>query len=219
MPGGEHMIKPQALIVFLAVLAVCVPGAGATGLQVTVDNGSTENLFPWWPLAFPSGCRIQMLYDRSAINYAGAVNEFELQKSTYATSTYAGAKFYLCHTGLAALTNNFRNNYGGNTPALVASFSSYNLPARSGFYPIPMATTFAYNNADNLILEITYESSSGAGAGLYCGSMSTPHRCFGRGSSAETGTVDYWGYNARLSFSYYSGVAPASLGRVKALFR
>lgn len=213
------MKKSTRLIIPFMALAALAAAAGATGYQVTVDNGSTENLFPWWPLAFPGGCRIQMLYDRSAINYAGAVNEFELQKSTAATSTYAGAKFYLCHTSLSALTKNFRDNYGGNTPALVATFSSYVLPARGGFYPVPMATTFAYNNVDNLILEITYESSSGAGAGLYCGSMSTYHRCFGRGAGAETGTVDYWGYNARLSFSYYSGVAPASLGRVKALFR
>lgn len=213
------MGKPALLIITFAALAAFAAAAGATGVQVTVDNGSTENLFPWWPMAFPGGCRIQMLFDREAIDYAGTVNEFELQKSSAATSTYAGAKFYLCHTGLSALTTNFQNNYGGNTPALVASFSSYNLPPRSGFYPVPMATTFAYNNVDNLILEITYESSSGAGAGLYCGSMSTYHRCFGRGSSAEKGTVDYWGYNARLSFSYYAGVAPASLGRVRALFR
>jgi hypothetical protein len=213
------MEKSTLLIILLTALTAFAGAAGATGVQVTVDNGSTQNLFPWWPMAFPSGCRFQMLFDREAINYAGAVNEFELQKSTAATSTYAGAKFYLCHTGLSALTTNFQNNYGGNTPALVASFSSYNLPPRSGFYPVPMATTFAYNNVDNLILEITYESSSGAGAGLYCGSMSTPHRCFGRTSSAETGTVDNWGYNARLSFSHYPGVAPASLGRVKALFK
>ncbi len=213
------MKKLNLLIIPFAALAAFAAAAGATGVQVTVDNGSTQNLFPWWPMAFSSGCRIQMLFDREAIDYAGAVNEFELQKSSAATSTYAGAKFYLCHTGLSALTTNFRNNYGGNTPVLVASFSSYNLPRRSGFYPVPMATTFTYNNVDNLILEITYESSSGDGAGLYCGEMTTYHRCFGRTSSAETGSVDNWGYNARLSFSYYPGVAPASLGRVRAIFR
>ncbi len=213
------MKKRALLISTLIALAAFAAAAAATGVQVTVDNGSTENLFPWWPMAFPNGCRIQMLFDQEAIDHAGAVNEFELQKSSTAAGAYAGAKFYLCHTGLSGLTTNFQNNYGGNTPALVASFSSYNVPPRSGFYPIPMATTFAYNNVDNLILEITYESASGAGAGLYCGSMSTHHRCFGRGSSPETGTADYWGYNARLSFSYYPGVAPASLGRIRALFR
>jgi hypothetical protein len=213
------MKKSTLLMIQLTALAAFAAAAGATGVQVTVDNGSTPNLFPWWPMAFPGGCRFQMLFDQAKINYAGTINEFELQKSTAATSAYAGAKFYLCHTSLSALTTNFQNNYGGNTPALVASFSSYNLPPRSGFYPVPMATTFDYNNVDNLILEITYESSSGAGAGLYCGSMSTHHRVFGRTSSAETGTVDYWGYNARLSFSYYPGVAPASLGRIRALFR
>jgi hypothetical protein len=213
------MKKVTFLIISIAVFAAFVPPAGATGRQVTVDNGSTVNMFPWWPVAFPNGCRIQMLFDQSAINYAGVVNEFELQKSSAGTGAFAGVKFYLCHTSLSALTTNFQNNYGGNTPALVASFPSYNLPPRSGFYPVPMSTTFTYNNSDNLILEITYESSSGSGGGLYCGEMATFHRCFGRGSSAETGTADYWGYNGRLSFSYYQGAAPASLGRVKALFK
>ncbi|NIT35035.1 MAG: hypothetical protein GTN49_00810 [candidate division Zixibacteria bacterium] len=213
------MRKVNALVILLAVLTICVPSAGATGVQVTVDNGSTVNMFPWWPLAFPNGCRIQMLFDQSAIKYGGTVNEFELQKSSAGTGTFAGVKFYLCHTGLSALTTNFKNNYGGNTPVLVASFANYVLPARSGFYPVPMSATFTYNNTDNLILEITYESSLGSGGGLYCGSMATFHRCFGRGSSAETGTADKWGYNGRISFSYYAGAAPASLGRVKALFR
>jgi hypothetical protein len=213
------MKKVTAVAISFAAFVVLTTQAGATGRQITVDNGSTENMFPWWPVAFPNGCRIQMLYDQSAINYAGVINEFELQKSSSGTGAFAVVKFYLCHTGLTALTTNFRDNYGGNTPALVASFSSYNLPPRSGFYPIPMATAFNYNNSDNLILEITYESSSGLGGGLYCGEMATFHRCFGRGSSAETGTPDKWGYNGRLSFSYYPGVAPASLGRVKALLR
>jgi hypothetical protein len=213
------MKKSTLFIILLAALAALTASAAATGYQVTVDNGSTANMFPWWPLAFPSGCRIQMLYDRSAINYAGVVNEFELHKTSAGTGSFAGAKFYLCHTSVGSLTNNFRDNYGGNTPALVASFTNYLLPARSGFYPIPMSTTFTYNNADNLILEITYESSSGAGGGLYCGRMNTAHRCFGRSSSSESGTTDTWGYNGRLSFSYYPAVEPASLGRVRALFR
>jgi hypothetical protein len=213
------MKKVTALAISCAAFAIFAAPAGATGLQITVDNGSTENMFPWWPMAFPNGCRIQMLFDQSAIKYGGTVNEFELQKSSAGTGTFAGVKFYLCHTSLTALTKNFRDNYGGNTPALLASFPNYNLPPRSGFYPVPMSTTFTYNNTDNLILEITYESSSGLGGALYCGEMTTYHRCFGRGSSAETGTPDKWGYNGRLSFSYYPGAAPASLGRVKALFR
>jgi len=210
-------MKKTAVTIFL--FAALAATAAATGHQVTVDNGSTANKFPWWPVAFPSGCRFQMLFDRDAINYAGTVNEFELQKSSAGTGTFTDAKFYLCHTSLTGLTTNFRDNYAGNTPALVASFPSYVLPLPSGFYPVPMATTFSYNNTDSLILEITYESSSGLGGDLYCGEMTTNHRVFGRTSTAESGTADKWGYNARLSFSYYPGVGPTSLGRVKALFR
>jgi len=212
------MRKVTCLVVALTVVAVLAPAAAATGKQVIVNNGSGSNVIPWWPTYFPNGCRCQMLYDQAKINYAGVINEFELEKSNASTCTVTNAKFYLCHTNLTTLTTNFKNNYGGNTPVLVASYANYTVPAVAGFYPIPMTTNFPYNNKDNLILEITYESITGSSCGLRNGSVSL-HRCWAYSPTAETGSADGVGYNGRISFSYFTPVSPASLGRVKALYK
>ena len=206
-------------VVFILAVALTLGVASlvfAHGKQVTVTIGSGGNVIPWWPSFFPTGTRVQMLYDRSRINYAGTINEFELEKTSTATGTFTNVKFYLCHTKLSALTTNFSNNYSG-TPVLVASSASYVVPARTGFYPIPMTTTFKYNNTDNLILEISWVRGSGSSCALRCGSL-TGHRLWARSPTASTGTVDGVGYNGRISFSYYTAVSPTSLGRVKAMY-
>ena len=212
------MRKAKYLVVALTIVAVLAPAAAATGKQVTVINGSNANGAPWGPIFFPNGCRCQMLYDQAKINYAGTINEFELQKHRPRTCTVSNVKFYLCHTNLAALTTNFKDNYGGNTPVLVASYATYVVPAKAGFYPIPMTKIFAYNNKDNLILEITYEKATGTICNLLFGWLSS-HRCYGYSPTAETGETDNVGYNGRISFSYYTAVSPTSLGRVKALYK
>ncbi len=212
------MRKITYLVVVLTVVAALAPAAAATGKQVTVNNGSNRNVIPWWPTFFPNGCRCQMLYDQAKINYAGVINEFELQKGDASSCTVTNVKFYLCHTNLSTLTTNFKNNYGGNTPVLVASYANYTVPAKTGFYPIPMTTNFTYNNKDNLILEITYERITGSSCSLYYGGL-TNHRCWAYSPTSETGTADGVGYNGRISFSYFTAVSPASLGRVKALYK
>ena len=119
--------------------------AGATGHNVYVFVGDTGSAYPWY--SPDEGMRCQMLFDRDKIDYAGTITEFELEKNL-PSGTYGNVKFYLCHTALSALTTNFSTNYGGNTPKMVASFSSYVLPNVGGVYPIPMAETFDYNNRD-----------------------------------------------------------------------
>jgi len=201
------------ILVGAAALAVAA-GAAATGHNVYIYVGSENALQPWHP--YNPGMRCQMLFDRSSINYAGTITEFELEK-TVNVSTFQEVKFYLCHTPFATLTTNFDANYGGNTPKLVASFATYELPAAEGVYPIPMAETFEYNNRDNLILEITWQSGTGQKVCLFVGKL-TAHQCYAYDERAASGTVLDMGYNARIIFDTYPAVAPASYGRVKALF-
>lgn len=208
----------RRFILLTAVLVVAAATVGATGKQVTVTNGTGGNVIPWYPALFPEGCRCQMLYDQAKINYAGTINEFELQKGVAASCTVTNVKFSLCHTKLAALTPDFKDNYAGNRPVAVAKFEKYTVPARAGFYPIPMATSFPYNNKDNLILEIAYEKIEGAICNLLKGTLAA-HRCWAKGPTTPTGTADEVAYNGRISFSYYTALSPTSLGRVKSLFR
>lgn len=201
-------------VIGLAVLwgAVC---AGATGRYVYIFIGGTGSAYPWY--APDSGMRCQMLFDQDRIGCAGTITEFELEKML-PSGTYGNVKFYLCHTALAALTTDFGANYGGNTPKMVASFSTYELPNVGGVYPIPMAETFDYNNRDNLILEVTWETGARQKVLVLAGTLAG-HLCAAYNPQATTGEVRDEGHNARIHFDAYPGVAPASLSRVKALFR
>lgn len=212
------MKRVLILVTALVAVAVLAPTATASGKQVTIYNDSRVNVIPWYPAYFPNGCRCQMLFGQAKINYAGTINEFELQKSDTSTASVTNVRFYLCHTRLTALTSNFQNNYAGNTPVLVASYANYTVPARAGFYPIPMTSTFTYNNRDNLIVEVRFDKITGSSCGVVHG-VQTGYRCWARSPTATTGTPSNVAYNARISFSYYSAVSPTSLGRVKTLFR
>jgi hypothetical protein len=203
-------------VIFICAAALAVAAsAAATGHNVYVFVGSEAGVQPWYP--YHPGMRCQLLFDRSKINYAGTITEFELEKSEH-VATFQDVKFYLCHTPLAALSANFDANYGGNTPKLVASFATYELPGTQGVYPIPMAETFEYNNRDNLILEITWKSGTGQKVFLLTGKLAA-HQCYAYGEQATAGTVQDMGYNARIYFDTYHAVEPASFGRVKALYR
>jgi len=202
-----------------AALALA-PAVLATGHEVYVKYGEGMNAIPWWPNPTLPSIRCQMLYDSSYINYAGTVTEFQLEKSDANSAEFYNVKFYLCHTNLSALTANFAQNYGGNTPTMVASFATYEVPAVEGPYPIPMAETFAYNNVDNLLFEVTWESSDKTN--IMCrvkNGSAANHRCFAWDYQAEAGTPDIIAYNALIVFDKYAGVVPASLGRIKTLYR
>jgi hypothetical protein len=202
-------------ILTFAAAALCGSPVFATGHAVYILNGSLGSIYPWY--SPNDGMRCQMLFDRDKINYGGTITEFELEKQVY-SGEYGTVKFYLCHTPLAALTSDFKANYGGNAPKLVASFTTYKLPSVEGIYPIPMAETFDYNNRDNLILEITWETGGRQKVTLLSGSLAA-HVCCAYDAKATTGTVDDVALNARISFDMYPAVAPASFGRVKALYR
>ncbi len=210
-------------VVKVAALAVCLawaPAAFATGHEVYVKYGEGMNAIPWWAHPTLLSTRCQMLFDQAYIAYAGTVTEFKLEKSDAVSSTFKNVKFYLCHTGLSSFTTSFQANYDNNTPKMVASFASYTLPAVVGPYPIPMAETFAYNNVDNLLFEVTWESSDLSNT--MCRLRSGPidgHRCFAWDYRATTGQVSKLAYNGLIVFDKYPGVAPASFGRLKALFR
>ncbi|UCH78165.1 MAG: hypothetical protein JSU81_10650 [Candidatus Coatesbacteria bacterium] len=204
----------KVLLTFAAGLALA-SGAFATGHTVYIFNGTSGSIYPWY--SSNDGMRCQMLFDRAKINYAGTITEFELEKHAY-VGEYGTVKFYLCHTPLAALTTDFNGNYGGNTPKLVASFATYRLPEVEGVYPIPMADSFAYNNRDNLLLEVTWELGKNQKVSLVSGTV-TAHVCYAYDARATTGTVADVGLNARVHFDTGPAVTPASFGRVKALYQ
>jgi hypothetical protein len=208
------------VVTFGLALALAAP-AFATGKQVVVGTMSGGNWIPFWGPSY-NGMRFQTLIDQNLINYAGTINEVEYYAYYGYGGTFNKYKAILCHTGLSALTTTFASNYKG-TPVEVANLASYTIPAAKDWFPLKMTKTFAYNNTDNLVVEIVWDGKEGSPTGepIYtCSFGSGYHRIYAVGQPyAETGSGSTTAYYHRLSFNAYTGVAPTSLGRVKALYQ
>jgi hypothetical protein len=206
--------------VIVGMIFAVAASAFASGRQVTVGTQSGGNWIPFWGPTY-NAMRFQTLMDQSQIGYAGTINEVEY----YAYYGYGGEflkyRVLLGHTALSALTTTFNNNWKG-TPTEVANASSFSIAATKNWFPLKLTKTFAYNNSDNLLIEIVWDGKTGTPRGepIYsCTFGSGYHRIYALGSSsAASGSGDTLCYYCRLSFNYYTGIAPTSLGRVKALY-
>ncbi|HUU57303.1 MAG TPA: hypothetical protein VMW93_08170 [bacterium] len=121
-----------------------------------------------------------------------------------------------CHTGLTALTNNFTTNYGGNTAVQVYSKSSQYIAATpNAWFGFDFDTPFAYNGTGNLIMEVEWNTDSGGYA--YCRANSVASRFVYSANGGMPYVQSYLHYQ-RITIGAV-GVAPTSLGRVRAMYR
>lgn len=206
----------------VAVLVFSLAGAAfATGKQVIVGTRSGGNYIPFWGQTY-TAMRFQTLIDQSQINNAGVINEVEFFRywTTGGDVTYNNVRIFLGHTALSALTTTFDSNYK-DTPVEVATTSSLLIPTAQAWFPLKMTKTWTYNNSDNMIVEVRWSGSSPrTGVPIYsCSFGSGYHRIYAYNDpNARTGSGDTLAYHSRLSFESYTGVAPTSLGRVKAMY-
>lgn len=206
-------------IVAVGLTLAVVSPAFATGKQVICWTQSGGNYIPFWGNSY-DGMRFQTLIPKAQINYAGKINQVEYNNSSARAGTFNNYKLYLCHTDKTALLTTFASNYKG-TPVKVADLSAFNISGAAGWFPLGMtATTFDYNNTDNLLVEIQWQGDNGQGVPIYRSSIqSSNHRIWAYNNpTAPTGSGDGCPYWTRLSFGAYTGVSPTSLGRVKAMF-
>ncbi len=126
----------------------------------------------------------------------------------------------LCHTPLSALTENFQQNYGGNTPVLVASADPYLITAGSDqWFGVNCAPTFAYNNQNNLIVEVRWKNTqTETEVDCWSWDSGTNRLLIYKDYNAETGQLSSKIDRLRITYDD-SAVAPTSLGRVKAMLR
>ena len=138
----------------------------------------------------------------------------------YSNAPFHLLEFRLCHTPLATLTTNFQQNYGGNTPALVASADPYLVTAGlDEWFGFNCSPTFNYNGHDNLICEVRWKNTTTeTEVDTWSYDCGTDRGLSNKGYNAETGTVSSKINRFRITFDD-AGVGPTSLGRVKALFR
>ncbi len=200
-----------------AVAAVHVVGGGTP---------NSNNTYPFWG-NYPA-FRWQTMWFQSELDEAGPISKIEWQiwsnPSGGAGGTFTGCKVLLCHTGISAITANFRDNYGGNTPVAVFS-GTYVLPASSGneWVTVVAPTDFTYNNRDNLLIEVSWTGGSSNINPFKVrtnGSPPFPGRVYNSSSAtAETGKVTAEMHRYGRITIGYPGVDASSLGRVKSLFR
>lgn len=171
--------------------------------------------------------RIQDLVLQSDAVPAGSITMWEWHANgSIVGGTYKDFRVELCHTNLSALTNTFQTNYGGNTPARVFYRSSHYVnPTAESWFGWSFDTPFAYNGTDNFIIEVWWVEDEGEGAaptyitkitsrGLY----SSIRYGVPQNGYPNQGELMNYLHHMRITLEGI-GVAPTSLGRVKALYR
>ncbi len=134
---------------------------------------------------------------------------------TISAGSFNNFTIKLCFTDRTALTANFNDNYGRFTPETVYSRSSQYLnPSPNDWFAFDL-TGFYYREYYNLIVEVEWSGDTGGYAYTYRSAAAA--RCvfnYNGGTPAVRNYVHYM----RVTIHYIPGVAPTSLGRVKALY-
>jgi len=113
------------------------------------------------------------------------------------------------------LTTNFTANYDGNTPVQVYGRSQqYIYAERGAWFGWAFDTHFRYDGRRNLIIEVYWKDSDQQGQTSTYATAGTARGLYDVNS--EISLVDYW-HHMRITLEGI-GVAPTSLGRVKALY-
>ncbi|MBK8207771.1 MAG: hypothetical protein IPK87_13435 [Planctomycetes bacterium] len=191
----------------MAVVVICAASALA---QTTVTLGIPQSSANSWPFNFTNGSgRYQVAYGSSEINLAGGaqLTEVQVQITGGSVPTYNTFELRVAHTtsSTSGLTGTFASNHTGFSLQSCLGPSNY-LPSTvvAGSYTyarFPLTTNFSYNGTNNLLIDFSYASRSGAG--FTVSSVGTRSRVYANGgnSSTATGSTDTSGnWQVRLIF-------------------
>ena len=212
----------NSVVISLALL-VAVPMAFAA-VHVVGGAGGTGNTIPWWGnnASFPQ-MRFQTIWLQSQIGESGTVIMLEHQDWSASSTggTFTGCLVKLCHTTLSAITPTYAANYGGNTPLTCVSGTVVvpNVSSGAWWTVFTGSSVFSYNNTNNLLYEVSWTGRSGGGNYINHTSSGQTGRVYANSATATTGSVTAgYGTIARITIRPNAGVAPTSLGRVKAMY-
>lgn len=210
--------------VFFTLALVIAASTAAVADVHTVGGGAPDNgnTYPFYGSS--PAFRWQTMWFQSELGETGPVTKIEWQTwtQTGVGGEYQNCDILLCHTGFSALTSTFALNYGGKTPVNVF----HGLYALRRSNPLDWVTVvepsnFTYNNTDNLLIEISWQTGSGAPNYFWIRTRgsSFPGRVYNTSSKTATSGTLQAGYHhyGRITIGYV-GIAATSLGRVKALF-
>jgi len=211
----------KKLVFVTLALVIGASTAAIAGVYEVGGTPNSNNTIPFWPTR--PGMRWQTIWRQDEIKEAGPIShvEFRCAISYSPDSTFTGCQILLCHTTLGHVTTSFSGNYGGKTPVTVFSGNKVIPAATVGTWvSVVKPTNFTYNNTDNLLIEVSWVSASGAAScPMQVNSNGRCGRVYAYDPKAETGSVtNNYDQIGRLTVGF-EGVAPTSLGRVKSLFR
>jgi hypothetical protein len=213
------MMKRWGILILVVALTLGLAASAlASGRRIYCYSAQANNLCPFWGHAY-SGMRFQTNIEQSRIRYAGAINEVEYYNYDGSAGRYNNYRVYLCHTTRTSLSTTFGVNYYA-APVLVASRAAFTIPAARGWFGLRMTTKYNYDNVRHLLIEIRWEGDNAISVPIYNNDpLSGRRRVWAvNNPTAPEGVGDGRAYYTRLNFSYFTGVAPTSLGRVKAMF-
>ena len=132
--------------------------------------------------------------------------------------TFKEFSLKLCPTPRSALVADFTANYDGRTPTVVYYDPAFTpSPVPYTWYGFDLQTPFYYNGVDNLIMEVRWKGRDGTPSFVTYWSRATA-RCVMSVGAAEPPLVYDFIHYMRITYDD-TAVGPASLGRVKALWR
>lgn len=144
---------------------------------------------------------------------------FDLVDGPYDNALFYYFELYFCHTSLDELTENFSDNYDGNTPILVSEADPLNITlAEDGWFSFPDPVPFEYDGENNLIVELRWMEDNGSDVynwGFDCGSYRVLATKFYDG---DTGFLSTKMNRMRLVITLDTIVKPTSLGLLKTTF-
>jgi hypothetical protein len=212
-------MKKVALLTLALIVAAST--AAVAAVHVVGGAGGSANTFPF--RGNTTGHRWQQIWFQNQINEAGAITLVEFQRHpSYSGNggTYQNGDVLLCHTTLSAITNTYATNYGGKTPVTIFH-GVISIPAGAGgawFTVVGGISNFNYNNVNNLLIEVSWASGTTATNFMNYTSGGQPGRIYAQSKTATTGSITSgYGHIGRITIEP-TGVAPTSLGRVKALY-
>jgi L,D-peptidoglycan transpeptidase YkuD (ErfK/YbiS/YcfS/YnhG family) len=215
------MKKLASITLALVVVASTAAVAGVHLVGGTPTSGG--NTIPFW--GNQAAMRWQVFWFQREIGEGGPVTKVEFcnyESSGSTGGTFNGCEMLLCHTGIPAITANFRDNYGGHGPVTVYSGTFViSRPSPNEWFTLfeNPTTTLNYNNTDNLLIEVSWTSAPSSTNYNKRASSGGSGRVYAYNATASSGSVTAnYAHYARLTIGYV-GVAPTSLGRVKSIFK
>jgi hypothetical protein len=154
------------------------------------------------------------------MNGAASVTEVQLYAThdAFSEGLFMNAEILLCHTSVTALTTSFQANYSGNEPYPVFSRDTLAIDwTAPGWNGLVFDRPFAYDGADNLIIEFRYLGEDGRTINARAFYPPTPYRTLDAGlPTSATGELLSFMNSMRIYYTPASGVedpsAPGGFG-------